>query len=301
MRYEKFEEEVIKRVQEIVGSSGSVQVNDVMKNNQTMLRGMIVLREGQNVSPTIYLNSFYEMLKDGMNLDSVVKRILEVYVRSLPQNKVDMEFFKDFEQVKDRIVYRLINREKNKELLADIPHVDFLDLAICFYYSYWHPEIGEGIILIHNSHLEMWNIGAEILMSLANVNTPRLMPSQFSSIDQALSGVLDEEQLSELHKLQQESGKYLYVLSNAKRCNGAAVILYPGVLDRVAQELRGSFYILPSSIHETLLMCDNAKCNSEDLHMMISEINESQVREEEVLSDYAYYYDVSTGILKETH
>ena len=301
MRYEKFEEEVIKRVQEIVGSSGSVRVNDVRKNNNILLRGMIVLRDGQNVSPTIYLNSFYEMLKEGMDLEVVVRKILELYVGSLSRSKVDMEFFKDFEQVKNQIVYRLINREKNKELLADIPHVDFLDLAICFYYSFWHPEIGEGAILIHNSHLEMWNVEAGILMPLANLNTPRLMPARFCTIDEALSGVLDEEQSAELQKLQQESGKYLYVLSNIKCCNGAAVILYPGMLETVARRLRSSFYLLPSSIHETLLLCDDGKSNSEDLHMMIADINGSQIREEEVLSDYAYHYDAATGRLVETH
>lgn len=301
MSYENFEKEVIKRVQEIVGGSGTVQVNDVRKNNNTRLRGMIVLREGQNASPTIYLNSFYEMLEDGMDLDAVVKKILEVYVRSLPQSKVDMEFFKDFELVKDRIVYRLINREKNKDLLADIPHVDFLDLAICFYYDYWHPSIGEGAILIHNSHLEMWNVGAEMLMPYADRNTPQLMPAQLCTMEEALQGTLDEEQSDELRQLQRESGRYMYVLTNVKRCFGAATILYPGMLATAANRLRSNFYILPSSIHEMLLVCDNGKSDSESLNMMIAEINRSQLREEDVLSDYAYYYDVSNGKLIETH
>lgn len=301
MRYEKFEEEVIKRVQEMVGGSGSVQVNDVRKYNNTLLRGMNILRDEQNVSPTIYLNSFYEMLEDGMDLYSVVKKILELYVRSLPKSKVDMEFFNDFELVKDRIVYRLINREKNKELLADIPHVEFMDLAICFYYDYWHPELGDGAILIHNSHLEMWNVKAELLMSLANRNTPLLMPAQLCTMDEALRGILDEEQSGELRQLEEESGKYMYVLSNEKRSFGAATILYPGMLATAAYRLRRNFYILPSSIHEVLLLCDDGKSNGEDLHMMISDINRNQLSEEEVLSDYAYYYDVTTGKLIETH
>lgn len=301
MSYENFEKEVIKRVQEIVGGSGTVQVNDVRKNNNTRLRGMIVLREGQNASPTIYLNSFYEMLEDGMDLDSVVKKILEVYVRSLPQSKVDMEFFKDFELVKDRIVYRLINREKNKDLLADIPHVDFLDLAICFYYIYYHPEIGEGAILIHNSHLEMWNVGVGMLMPYADRNTPQLMPAQLCTMDEALQGTLDEEQLEELRQFQRKSGRYMYVLTNVRRCFGAAAILYPGMLATAANRLRSNFYILPSSIHEMLLICDDGKSDSESLNKMIADINRNQLKREDVLSDYAYYYDVSTGKLIETH
>jgi len=151
MKLEKFMEAVTIKVQEIAGEDASVHVQEVRKNNNVLLHGMTILRKGQNVSPTIYLDSFFEMLEDGMDLEYIVRRILEVYVKGLPKSKVDMEFFRDFEKVKDRIVYRLVNREKNKELLDNIPHVDFLDLAICFYYSYEHSELGEGMILIHNN------------------------------------------------------------------------------------------------------------------------------------------------------
>jgi len=301
MNYQEFEEELVKRVKEVVGSDACVRVQDVRKNNNVLLRGLTVLRKGQSVSPTIYLNSFYEMLKNGTPLDVIVRRILEVYVKSLPQNKVDMDFFKDFTQVKDRIAYRLINREKNKELLADIPHVDYMDLAVCFYYSYWHPEMGEGIIQIHNSHLEMWNIETKELMRLANINTPQLMPAQLCAMDEVLKGILEDKELEGMRQLQQESGKYLYVLSNEKRCHGAATILYPGILEETARHLGGNIYILPSSIHEVILLCDDGRNSSEYLHMMIEDINRSQLREEEVLSDYAYYYDMSTGRLIETH
>lgn len=299
MGYEKFEEEVTRRVREIVGSSGSVQVQDVRKNNNTLLHGMVIRRGGQNVVPTIYLDSFHKMWEGGMDMDSVVKKILEAYIRSLPQGKVDLGFFKDFEQVKHQIVYRLVNREKNKELLADIPHVDFLDLAVCFYCNYWHPEIGQGAILIHNSHLEMWNVEAGVLMPLANCNTPRLMPAQLCTMDEVMRGVLDEEALAGLQQMQRESGTCLYVLSNESRCHGAAAVLYPGMLEKAAGRLGGSFYILPSSIHELLLLCDDGPYDGEGLHMVIGDVNRSQLGEEEVLSDFAYYYDASSGRLME--
>ena len=67
-----------------------------------------------------------------------------------------MDFFKDFEKVKDRIVYRLIHAGRNKELLDEIPHIPFWDLAICFSYSFWSEELGDGMILIRNEHMESW-------------------------------------------------------------------------------------------------------------------------------------------------
>jgi len=287
------------RVQDVAGADACVQVQEVRKNNNVVLHGLSILRKGQNVSPTIYLDSFYEMMEEGTDVECIVKKILEVYVRGLPRGNVDMEFFKDFASVRDRIVYRLVNREKNRDLLCEIPHVEFLDLAVCFCYSYEHPEIGEGMILIHNTHMEMWETSHRELMRLAERNTPRLMPAWLCSMDQALKGVLDEEALLQLKQMQKETGKYMYVLSNDRRCQGAAAILYPGMLARAAQQLGGSFYILPSSIHEVILFRDESQSGGEQLHEMIEDINRNQLREEEVLSDYAYRYDAATGKVME--
>lgn len=291
MNLEEFTEKVVARVQAVAGTGAVIQVQNIRKNNNVQLHGMTILRKGQNVSPTIYLDSFYEMLGDGMELEHIVKRILEVYVRGMPKGKVDMEFFREFSKVRDRIVYRLVNREKNRELLEEIPHVEFLDLAVCFYYCYEHPELGEGMILIHNTHLKMWNTSHRELMRLAEHNTPRLLKAQLCSMDCALKGILEEEALDELRQMQRETKKYLYVLTNEKRCQGAAAMLYPGILAEAAQHLKGSFYILPSSIHEVILLPDSGQDNGEELHEMIADINRTQLREEEILSDYAYRYD----------
>lgn len=299
MRLEKFMNTVIARVQDIAGADASVQMQEVRKNNNVVLHGMTILRKGQNVSPTIYLDSFYELLEEGMDVEHIVRRILEVYVRGLPKGNVDMEFFKDFHKVRDRIVYRLVNLEKNRELLREIPHVEFLDLAVCFYYSYEHPELGEGMILIHNTHVEMWKTCHRELMQLAEYNTPRLMQAQLCSMDNALKGILDEEALAQLRQMQKETNKYLYVLSNDRRCHGAAAILYPGTLAEAARQLGGSFYILPSSIHEVILLRDDGQSDGQQLHEMIADINRSQLREEEVLSDYAYRYDAAAGKVME--
>ncbi len=293
MKLDKFLKTVQDRVQDVAGADACVQVQEVRKNNNVVLHGMSILRKGQNVSPTIYLDSFYEMMEEGTDMEHIVKKILEVYVRGLPRGNVDMDFFKDFDSVRDRIVYRLVNREKNRELLQEIPHVDFLDLAVCFCYSYENPEIGEGMILIHNTHLEMWQTSHRELMRLAERNTPRLMPAWLCSMASALNGILDEEALAQLRQMQRETGKYMYVLSNDRRCQGAAAILYPGMLARAAQQMGGSFYILPSSIHEVILLRDETQSGGRQLHEMIEDINRNQLREEEVLSDYAYLYDAA--------
>lgn len=290
-----YEERIIEDIHKELGEGTHVQVEDVRKNNHVLKRGMTIQRKGYNVSPIIYLDSYCEKLEQGANMDSVVKSILKIYRSSLLHNEVDIDFFKDYEKVKDQIVYRLVSRERNRELLEDVPYTEFLDLAICYCCRYSNYEIGEGLILIHNSHMETWGVGPEDLMWQANRNTPQLIPPYLCSMDDALHGVLDQEALNEMRQVQEETGRYMYVLSNEQRCYGAAALLYPGVLRKAAQRLGDRFFILPSSIHETILIKDNNSHTGEELHDMIADINRYQLEPEEVLSDYAYHYDVMSG------
>ncbi len=82
------------------------------------------------------------------------------------------------------------------------------------------------------------------------------------------------------------------VLTNSKRSSGAVCILYPGVLEEVAAErMGGDFYIIPSSVHEVILLPDDGRLLEENLKEMIFEVNRTKVDPEEVLSDNLYYYD----------
>lgn len=83
------------------------------------------------------------------------------------------------------------------------------------------------------------------------------------------------------------------VLTNSKRVHGAACILYPGVLDEVAQETGGSFFILPSSVHEVIILPDAGNGDGERLKEIIRMVNTTQVAPEEVLSDTLYRYDTA--------
>ena len=57
----------------------------------------------------------------------------------------------DFENVKDRVCFKLINKDRNAELLSDMPYIEFLDLAVIFYVLVSEDEMGTGPITIHNS------------------------------------------------------------------------------------------------------------------------------------------------------
>ena len=289
MKFEEFTKAVKVKLQENLGESYKVEIQQVRKNNDVLLCGLTIHSKETNIIPTIYLEAFYELYKNDMPMEKIITKIFKTYQESLPKENIDMNFFKDFEKVKDRIVYRLIHGERNKELLKDIPHIPFWDLAICFSYAFHSDELGDGMILIHNDHVENWNVNHSRLMQLAEVNTPRLFPAAFYGINEVLKQMHVDIDLSECVEEQ------LYVLTNQKKIYGAASILYPGTLSFVAEQLKSDFYILPSSIHEVLILrkerFQEMQQEGKYLHKIIRDINYVELAAEEVLSDYPYFYD----------
>ena len=87
----------------------------------------------------------------------------------------------------------------------------------------------------------------------------------------------------------------MYVLSNSRNDYGASVVAYEGVLEEIGRNWNRDFVILPSSIHEVILCPIREEMNVHDLVEMVKEINETEVREEEVLSDHVYWYERARG------
>lgn len=286
MEINAFARKVCNAVKRELGEGCQVEVKQVRKNNGVIRHGLLILSGDCNVAPTIYLDLFWESYEQGSSFGMLIRRILAIYRRSMPKG-VDMGFFRSFEKVRDRICYRLVGRRENEELLREVPHIEFLDLAICFYYAYQGSALGEGSILLYDSHVEMWGTDTAELFRLANENTPRLYPCVCNSMDEILEGGAQED----LEGFW--DGLPMKVLSNGKRLYGAASMIYPEVLGQIASRGGRSFYILPSSIHEVILLADMGNGKPEAFRKMIAEINSTQVDPEEVLSDSLYYYDLA--------
>ena len=202
----KFAELVSRVVSEELGGECQVKLQEVIKNNGVVLQGLVILSGHSNLSPTIYLNSYLEAYENGVPITAIVEQILAIYRQELPQEQVDLEFFREFEKVKKGICYKLINREKNSALLERIPHIDFLDLSICFFYAYQNEILGNGSILIYNNHMDIWNCSTEELLKLAKENTPRIYPGKLVKIGELLRGYLgisNEELLEDIAKCRQ--------------------------------------------------------------------------------------------------
>lgn len=290
MEINEFAKKICNAVRKELGTGSRVECREVRKNNGVVLHGLLVLGEEQNVAPTVYLDTFFEAYEAGMAFGTVVRKLVEICREDVLKERVDMDFFRSFEQVRDRICYRLIGRKGNEELLEDIPYIEFLDLAICFYYAYHGDALGDGTILVHNTHVQLWETCTAELFGLAKRNTQKLFPWVCATLREVLEEI-DGEECGEVADAQFLQEVPLKVLSNEKRVHGAICMLYPDVLEGLARKEGRNFYILPSSIHEVILLADNGFGSAGDLRRMITEVNSTQVAPEEVLSDSLYYYD----------
>lgn len=288
MEIKEFAGKVCDAVSKELGGGYCVELREVVKNNGVVFHGVLIQLRGlkQGVAPTIYLESFLEAYEAGTSFAAVIRKLLAVYREDTPGEEVDMEFFHSFEKVRDRICYRLVGRKANEEALAHMPYIEFLDLAVCFYYAYQGESLGEGVIRICDSHVRMWDVSTSDLLRLAQCNTPRIFPAECNTLEsivgQAVDGDLRRDASGE---------EAVYVLSNKKRLYGASCILYPRILEEMASGRGRGFYILPSSIHEVILLTDMEAGRGDALRKMIREVNASHVAPEDVLSDNLYYYD----------
>ncbi len=296
MEFLNFTMLVREEVEKRTGECYKVRLDDVRKNNGVVLRGITVTQDDSNISPTIYLNSYYEeYIKGRATLINVVNDVMDTYHRNKVNQSVDMRYFLNYESVRQKIIYKLVNTGKNKELLEDIPHIEFLDLSIVFQCLVAQEDFGRASILIHNVHLKLWDVSVEILYQAAKENTQQLQGYEIKGMTEVLQEIMcaeDSENFTEDNERSSFSGSVpMYVLSNKSRVDGAACMLYPNLIQDFAEAIQSSFYIIPSSIHELLLLPTRHLEESQEIKSMIREINDTQVSAEEILSYSLYLYD----------
>ena len=290
MMYELFIEKVVEAVKNEVGTGFDVTVNKVTKNNNLVLDGLVIKATTSNIAPTIYLNSYFDKFSDGvMDLDDVVESIIDTYSR---HNSVtfDVSTFTDFDAVKNRICYKLVNTASNKNLLKDVPNRQLFDLSVVYYVMVAVEDDATGSILIHNNHLSFWDVTEDDLYKEATINTEKLLPAGIKSMFDTLSEMVDMEDLP-------NTDDFMYVLTNKEKLQGASTILYPDVLSTFADRKNANLWLLPSSIHEWIIVCDDGNMNRETLSEMIQEVNSTQLAVDEILSDHPYYYNRTTKVL----
>lgn len=293
MNYEEFKEQLLFHVQNQFSEDTSVRIQEVQKNNGLILDALIINEPEVNISPTIYINPIfkdYEKEPTDKEFEIIVRDIVKTYYNHKNDLNLDIHIFDQFDEIKEHIVYRLINYEKNRELLSEVPHIPYLDLAIVFVCLFPSTDAGTGSVLIRNEHAAFWQVSTKELFRIAKKNTPKLLPYDLRNMGSWIKELFPSEMKDDT--LQQLP---LYVLTNDLKIHGACCILYKELLKQVAERFASDIVILPSSVHEVLLMPSYYSNTTDELNALVRQVNTDEVRDEEILSDHIYYYDRKTN------
>lgn len=300
MTIEEFAEELKNEL--LVGlTETEINITKVMKNNDVELTALIIKEKNCNMAPTIYIDGAYKKYEEGKEMHSIVNEIVNIYKRNKPNTDFDISMFTDFDKVKERITYQLVNANNNTYIKENCITVPYLDMYVIFKVVLENNASGLACVTIKKEHLNLWKGVTETdLIKYSAINTPKILPVNVKTLEETMIELLPMEAREDMEILR-NSGMIpefpeMYVCTNTNKTNGASVIMYKNLLKNLAKELNEQkLYVIPSSIHECII----AKTNDtpENIRELISFVNDTEVSPEEVLSQSLYIYNAITDEL----
>lgn len=307
MRFCEFAKKVQEEAARLCGEAYEVGIQEVRKNNGVTRTGLFLRKEGETVGAVVYLDTYYRCWGRGAGeapIGDVARLVCKAFSDSGREELVAREF-RDFGSLRHRIVYRLVSRERNEELLKEVPWVPFCDLAVVFCLAGKEDGIGRLTAMIGNEWAGKWGLGLKELYGLAAENTPRLFPARIKSMREVMEGIA-REHLGEAYREEVVEELFsapvvspLYVISNEAGNWGAATVLYQGVLKGFSDQVGKDLILLPSSVHEFLIIPWEERLDMGELRDLVIHVNQSEVSEEEILSDQVYRYRRETDRIEE--
>lgn len=300
---QKFLDMVAAGIRERMVQSVDVWMERILKNNGAVRTGVAIGKNGSAVSQVVYLENYYHEFCEGKGMTEIIEEICSNLSELSEEVEALLPDFTDFSALRDRVVFRLINREANREMLENMPYVEVCDLAAVIW-IFVENEAGEMLgNLVRRELMDFWKISADDLFQAALENTPRLLPARLQTLHSVLKEMMDGKLKEEMAEGWEDAmfppeTKECYVLSNTRLAYGAAAVLYPDCLQEAAEKMASDLVVIPSSLHEVLLMAYDEETDLDALRRMVCEVNKTCVSVEERLSDQVYLYRRKVGRLE---
>ncbi len=287
MEYGTFTNEVVYRMQQLFGSGYSVHVQKLLQNNGIREDYLVISEKGVETAACMPLGLYYGLCAHQADVDMVTADMLKTYRKekkhAVPENEV-----LDWNSAKGRIMFRLIGTQANREFLQDVPHIDFCDLSQVFYLMLEADGEGCRTVQVNNRLMEAWKVQEEDIRLCAERNMAERMPGKLAGLGEFQADAGGETA---------GDGKVrpFYVLTNSMKLYGAGCILYKGMLENVAERIGFGFYVIPSSVHEVIIIPADecSRKTSGELKALLASVNGTELSECEILSDSVYYYNRS--------
>lgn len=296
---EDFLRELVEELQRCLDGTGDkyfIDLHDTCKNNDTMLRSIVIRTSEQQISKNIYAEPYFDMNKRGTSVEEIAQIIISMnsdksMEQHLKENLIDLS---DYDAVKERLILRLVSKELNNNFLKDKLYVEVpdTDLVAVFYVLVEISEIGISSAAVSRDYTGLWGIKeVDELYKVALENTQKVCPACFKSMGSFLMSNMEEVDQEMIDSVD----RTLHILTNTTSINGATSILYKNVLKDFADAHEvDELVILPSSRHEVLLLPQRGECDYKYCESMVQEINEAVVGRMDVLSNHIYIYDAVT-------
>lgn len=302
MDYEGFKEQFADDIKERLDDAGidaKLTFNTVKKLNDSY-EAITITPDDSNIGMNLPVEKFFAAYEDGRPYDEVVDKAMEVIENGINERPdFNIDDLTDYSKMKEKLAMEVVSAETNKDMLETVPHKMMEDMAVVYRFVLSSDEDGRASVLVTNQMLENMGITAEQLHEDAMENAPQLKPAEIKGMTEVLAELMGVEQaeMMGMSPVAPED-EQMYVASVPDKVHGAGVLAYQDFMDQAAERAGGDFFILPSSIHEILIVPDDGNVKLADLEAMVKEVNATQVAPEDKLTDSVYHYDSKDKIFE---
>ncbi len=300
MGFDEFKEQLTSDLKERFGEELKFDFRTVNKVNESY-EAITITPVDSNVGMNLNVDRFYHEHERGVVFHELVDKAAEIVRKALDNiPRVDAQSLMDYEQMKDKLVMEVVSAENNRDILERIPHKNMEDMAVVYRFMIDHTTGEQSSVLITNHMIEQMGITAEKLHDDAVRNAPEVKPLIIQGMNEVMAEMMgkDIEELVDMGLASTTGEEVMYVATVQDKTHGAGVLAYQDFMDKAAERAGGDFFILPSSIHELLIVPDDHTKDFKELENMVREVNATQVEPEDKLTDNVYHYDSKDKIFE---
>lgn len=301
MDYETFKQEFAEDIKEKLSQRGYGEVetnfHNIEKTNQNY-EAISVVPAGGNIGVNYNIENAFASYEHSGDYEGVLASATGAIASGLDQVPVvNVNALMNYEIMKEKLSVEVISAEVNEELLAKVPHDRIEDLAVVYRFIMESNEDGRASILVNNDLIERMGVTHEQLRADALENSPEIRPAVIQGMNEVMKEMMGPEAY-EMFGIPDDTEEMMFIATVPDKNSGAGVLAYQDFMDQAAEKIGGDFFILPSSIHEILLVPDDGQKGADELKAMVMDVNATQVSPEERLSDNVYHYDSKEHIFE---
>ena len=302
MDYENFKEQFMQDVKDRLSDKGldvNVSLHEIKKVNDSY-DAVTITPEGANIGVNLPVDKFFQAVEEGAAYDVVVDKAVDVAKNGIEKSpEFDVASITDYNQMKEKLAMEVVSAEANKEVLDNVPHQNIEDMAVVYRFILDPEDDSHASILVTNQILETMGVTPEQLHADAMENAPQIKPLQIKGMSEVMAEMMGFEraEMMGIFPVAPED-EQMYVATVPDKVHGAGVLAYQDFMEKAAERAGGDFYILPSSIHEILIVPDDGVVKLKDLESMVKEVNANEVAPSDKLTDSVYHYDSKEKIFE---